>query len=90
MIPSDSDYFLLEIKSSTIANAGIGIFAKADLPAGLSWLNRGTIFLKETKSKTFFSDKSINLNKDCFILKDNCVASYINNIVNLEESKKKN
>ena len=35
MITSDSDYFLLEIKPLTIANAGIGIFAKADLSAGI-------------------------------------------------------
>ena len=90
MITSDSDYFLLEIKPSTIVNAGIGLFAKADLPAGIIVAEyRGTIFLKETKSKTVsFSDKSINLNEDCFILGDNCAACYINDIVNLEESKK--
>ena len=30
MITSDSNYFLLQLKPSTISNAGVGVFTKAE------------------------------------------------------------
>jgi hypothetical protein len=49
MITADSDYFLLDLKPSTIPNAGLGAFAKADIPEGIIIAEyRGAIFLKRT------------------------------------------
>ena len=90
MITPDSDYFLLELKPSLIQNAGLGVFAKADLPDGVIVAEyRGSIFLSEFESKIApLNNKCLTINKDSFIAGNNCVASHINDIIDLEESKK--
>jgi hypothetical protein len=90
MIAADSDYFLLELKPSIIPNAGLGVFAKADLPQGIIICKyRGAIFLSKLKNKILtMNDRGLILNKDSFIAGSNCVASFINDIIDLEESKK--
>jgi hypothetical protein len=89
MITADSDYFLLQLKPSTIPNAGIGVFAKADIPEGVIIAEyRGAIFLSEHLNVLTMNDRGINLNQDAFIAGNNCVAGFINDIVDFEESQK--
>jgi hypothetical protein len=80
MIYSDSNYFLLELKLSLIKDANLEVFAKAKYK---------NIFLSEFKNKVLFmNDRRINLNKDAFIVGNNCIATFINNIIDINQSKK--
>jgi hypothetical protein len=90
MIVADSDFFLLELKPNSIKNAGLGVFAKVDLPEGIIIAKyRSSIFLKEFKNKlTLNNDKCINLNEDAIIVGTNCLVAYINDIINVSASKK--
>jgi hypothetical protein len=89
MITADSDYFLLDLKPSTIPNAGLGVFAKANIPEGIIIAEyRGAIFLNEHLNIMHLNDKCVSLSEDTFIAGTNCIAGFINDIIDFEESKK--
>ena len=90
MICADSDFFLLELKPSLIPGAGLGVFAKADFDAGIILCEyRGAVFLRETEKEIIkLNNRCLTLNNNGFIAGNNCIATYVNDIIDLEESKK--
>ena len=86
MITPDSDYLFLELKPSTISNAGIGVFAKEDIEEdSIIAEYRGTITTLDEQIIRA-SDKCIILCDDKIIVGNNCVASLINDAIFFKDS----
>ena len=87
MISVDSDYFVLELKPSTIPGVGLGVFAKLDIEPGIVIAEyRGSIILNEDRNVARFSDRCLYLNKDVIIAGNNCIASFVNDAIQFKET----
>ncbi len=81
MICQDTDYFALELKQSNIPKAGLGLFAKIDIPQGtILGEYRGTIIYKGMMPDLLFG-KCIRLNDQMDIWGSNCAVVHSNDIV---------
>ena len=86
MIEVDSDYLVLELKPSNIPGAGLGVFAKVDIPAGIILCEyRGSIIFRDKIDIAKFNNRCLNLNNELTIVGSNCIASFINDAIDLKK-----